>query len=813
MRVFCTVSGAPLCDPFVGHSADVTTVSFHPAHPDGQVLLTASLDGTLRTWNTQDGSMGMTLTAPGPVESMAVASRSNPHSRDTVYLSCWKRRREGDDGEGGRIHACKIGNKQSSERLIKVATPTQLIINPSGTLLGTFDRHTILIWLLSHKDCGTDYSQCLHRLHHTKRISVLACDMTGNVITAGDCTGRILLWRGILAERKTRPTQNDSEADLMSAENSLPCTTFHWHSRTVQCLSFTSDSAYLLSGGSEGVLVIWHLEDGQKSYLPRLGASLRGISPFPRDAARVAIACADNAVRLISISSMVVECAITGVMPAFFKPRYAASRRADLAEASRNNLRAEPSPAVSLEPRSGTIAFAAVGSSLQLYDHEHDRHVARLAIAPSNFVSSDGNSDEPMEPYVSHATFSRDGSILVTVDRKSEQTMSATDEGTFLSATLRPDETLRIWERQSPINSVKSEPSEGEFTCVCVCDAPHADYVTSTVIRGVAGEVSAMVCSVSVNGEVKLWIPTKFSNGGERAGWRCRSMMTHPGSPPPPVGAAAFSHDDSLVATACAEVIIWEPESCSLLHVLTPPTWDETLDPSSTQIITGLSFIADEPLLAAVSAVGLVIWNVMTLTVLRTIALSCADVVAHPTLPQFVVTTIPQSETCNDPVSLVRTRNTQRDSTCLNRTSGSLVVQYNGSEASPTKCWVTPGGEPQAVLYSSRVNGGIVIVTHNRRIVLVDTTMEDSKRAKHELSKLAMIRPSTATALRAFDTLQLTQRALKVYENTSGIGSSNAVGGESPWGELFNAPSHRLPPLTNLAPYFLDALLERRCSA
>ena len=55
--------------------------------------------------------------------------------------------------------------------------------------------------------------------------------------------------------------------------------------------------------------------------------------------------------------------------------------------------------------------------------------------------------------------------------------------------------------------------------------------------------------------------------------------------------------DGSPESAAGAEVIIWEPESCSLLHVLTPPTWDETLDPSSTQIITGLSFIADEPLL------------------------------------------------------------------------------------------------------------------------------------------------------------------------------------------------------------------------
>jgi WD40 repeat protein len=36
--------------PLLGHTADVTVVAFHPSHPPGQVLLTASLDGTLRAW-------------------------------------------------------------------------------------------------------------------------------------------------------------------------------------------------------------------------------------------------------------------------------------------------------------------------------------------------------------------------------------------------------------------------------------------------------------------------------------------------------------------------------------------------------------------------------------------------------------------------------------------------------------------------------------------------------------------------------------------------------------------------------------------
>ena len=817
VRVFCTVSGEPLGAPFVGHTSDVTTVLFHPAHPEGQVLLTASLDGTLKTWNAQDSSNGVTLTAPGPVENMAVATRNNSRSRDVVYLSCWKRGTEGDLPDGGRIHAYSIGKGRSIERLLKVATPKQLIINPSGTLLGTFDRHTVLLWLLSHRDCGTTgLSQRLLRLHHTKRLSVLACDITGNIVAAGDCTGRIHLWQGIAAVQTAKQTRNEFGAEFSSTEDSLPCTTFHWHSRSVECLSFTTDGAYLLSGGSEAVLVLWHLEIGQRSYLPRLGASLCGITPFPRDATRAAIAGADNAVRLISISSMMVERVIRGVKPSVFKYRSPASRLRDVDIKLGHGLRSQPSPAVSLDPGSGTIAFAAIGASLQLYDHELDRHVANLEISPRNFVGGDGSSDEPMEPYVSHATFSRDGSILVTVERRSEQAISAMACHTYLSSTSQPEETLRIWERQRPTSSVQPDKvGFTRFTCVCVCDMPHSDFITSTVIRGVAWEVSAMVCSVSVNSEVKMWIPTKFSRGGERRGWRCCSVLRHPGSPSLPLMSAAFSNDGSLIATASAEVVIWEPESFSLLYVLAPPTWDKKIEMASTRIITGLSFIAGEPLLAAASAAGLILWNMMTLNVWRTIAMPCVDVVAHPTLPQFVVTIMPQSDNSKDQVSFACSRNTQRDSIRLNRTSGCLVVQFDGS-ASPTTCWAMPGDGPQAVLHSSRAKGGIIIVTHDRKIVVVNRTKnDDAVRVEQESSKQVVVQRMLGTALKAFDKFELKQRVPTMEGNgvSTGIGSSIDVGGKNPWDDLFNVPSHKLPPLTNLAPDFLDALLERQSTA
>lgn len=48
----------------------------------------------------------------------------------------------------------------------------------------------------------------------------------------------------------------------------------HWHSLSVNCLNFSSDGSYLLSGGNECVLVKWILNKNEPTFLPRLGSSI-----------------------------------------------------------------------------------------------------------------------------------------------------------------------------------------------------------------------------------------------------------------------------------------------------------------------------------------------------------------------------------------------------------------------------------------------------------------------------------------------------------------------------------------------------------
>jgi hypothetical protein len=52
--------------------------------------------------------------------------------------------------------------------------------------------------------------------------------------------------------------------------------TLHWHANAVQTLNFADsfDAPFLISGGQEAVLVQWHLEKQDKTFVSRVGNAI-----------------------------------------------------------------------------------------------------------------------------------------------------------------------------------------------------------------------------------------------------------------------------------------------------------------------------------------------------------------------------------------------------------------------------------------------------------------------------------------------------------------------------------------------------------
>ena len=83
-------------------------------------------------------------------------------------------------------------------------------------------------------------------------------------MATGDATGRIRVYRGFAPAVAAAAEPEKAGAAAAGSpggvaggdgEGQLACATWHWHAHAVLALCFAADGAYLLSGGSEAVLV------------------------------------------------------------------------------------------------------------------------------------------------------------------------------------------------------------------------------------------------------------------------------------------------------------------------------------------------------------------------------------------------------------------------------------------------------------------------------------------------------------------------------------------------------------------------------
>lgn len=100
-------------------------------------------------------------------------------------------------------------------------------------------------------------------------MTCLAFHPTEEYFATGDEKGNIRLWYCL---------SDSLPFNVRGVEKKTQTTTLHWHAHAVSSIAFTSNGAYLLSGGEESVLVIWQLHTGKKEFVPRVGAPISTIA-------------------------------------------------------------------------------------------------------------------------------------------------------------------------------------------------------------------------------------------------------------------------------------------------------------------------------------------------------------------------------------------------------------------------------------------------------------------------------------------------------------------------------------------------------
>ena len=124
-------------------------------------------------------------------------------------------------------------------------------------------------------------SEASWKFNHSIPVTAICPQPSGTYIAMGDSAGQIL--------------------KIYSANQSQR---MHWHAHKVSWLGFTPDENFLLSGGEEGVLVLWHEGTGRTTFLARLGAAVMN---FAAGIDRYAVKTMDNVVKIYDSSYKLIH--------------------------------------------------------------------------------------------------------------------------------------------------------------------------------------------------------------------------------------------------------------------------------------------------------------------------------------------------------------------------------------------------------------------------------------------------------------------------------------------------------------------------
>eukprot|EP00750_Incisomonas_marina_P006245 INCI14384.3.p1 GENE.INCI14384.3~~INCI14384.3.p1 ORF type:complete len:1025 (+),score=154.79 INCI14384.3:243-3317(+) len=640
-----------------GHTQRVTSVAINPSNEFQ--LLSSSLDGTVRAWDFVDAvclrkwDIGRPIYNLIPVPAISstvvlVFSQGSGLPLPTAAGGIPKKPAHAPPAAWSVVPFQLDTNRLHDEKALTLKS--QVLPSPSvrhATLVVT-DGNNLHLW---HLDRG------LHEtLHHTQQITACSVHPRDGVIAIGDTSGKITNIYCISALNIDGEGSKDLTDAEASGSGSAPAATLdievvkqvtlenpivsvrHWHSHAVTALHHCSDDSYLLSGGSEGVLVQWQQqkEDNKPEFLPRLGGAILHISSSP-EADLYGVCCSDNSVVLISSASRKEVWRVRGLA--------AASSPAVAQSFGRTGIVVDPlSNCLVANDLEGT-------GSLQLFDMLSNSHAATVPITLQNFVAKQVHAHQslgaPLQPARFHAlvdkvAFSSDGSILSTLDYH------------------RGVQKLKFWHRTSPPEGSSDQLGAGStafFALNTVVDAPHTRDVTCMAYHPSRHEVA----TTSKEGKCKIWecralsseadtgsgsLPTASgstvgntadktpkqkdsgSGNGGRLLWRCRSTCEYRGLP---ASAVAFAEDGSLLAIAFgSNVTLWNPHTNTLLHVLPH-------QPSSERVRHVGFLRGSSPFLVACSARQVCVWNLLTLTLWwsHTDLPAITAFALHPTQPRF----------------------------------------------------------------------------------------------------------------------------------------------------------------------------------
>lgn len=745
-QVVATLSGEATV-PAQRHRAPITGMLLSPFNP--LQLLTCSLDGTIKTWDYLDSELHDDMNVGYPVCAMG----ANALWKHRLFVAVAK---EGESGTSSSkrnttIYSLQLGRASiqthkavKQVRLGKARDVTHLAVSPNGAWLVALSGSKVHLLSLHDTSAGfVKYSS-------ESRLTALAFHPDADTprFATGEANGKIKVWYCL--------EQFAALGRVPDGTDAAPTTTLHWHAHGVAALQYTPDGAQLLSGGEEGVLVLWKLSSGQaagsdaREYVPRLGAGIVAVAVahgFDNREQEYVARLADGSVAFVASLSLKLQ-------------RSFATVKCDATRAllDRDARAALPHP-LALDAAAGHVVLTAGHpSTLQFVDVGSHVHIRDVEVAPSNRVSRP--EDEALTPpRVQHVAFSHTPGAahaewMATVDGR---------EGGAYTSEL----SLKLWQWDARRKT---------YVLNTRIDHPHEHSITALSFSPRAGD-GLLLATAGAEGQIKTWRLTERTLKGARTEtfWVCRSSLGYRGTTP---RAIAWAPDGSLFAVAQGVfVTLWDPDTLVMQARLAAPE----LRAAEQCVFIGRK----GRFLAALGAWRLLIWDLIGQNVVYTAPYAVKHIVAHRdgllaavdeadgTLLYFVQ---PQRR---DAAAVYRAPRLLHGA-LLNVAPASEEVQLIGLGADGALLGLGAAAKKPAPV-AHTLHG---VALHDARATLFDELfgVEDAEHERVE----AMLRAD--------------QERMTASAADASVGEALA---------LFSAPAHLLPPVTTLLDAYVDALLPK----
>lgn len=350
----------------------------------------------------------------------------------------------------------------------------------------------------------------------------------------------------------------------------------HWHRKAVQTVRWSVDGNYLISGGSETVLVLWQLDTNAKQFVPHLSSTVVNLVVSPSGAS-YAVMLADNCTIILSTADLKATANIAGLqLPALdavpSKPVIAEKSIEDK-EAPKRHATAllhpvKPERLLVAVPASQSAASENTGypraALLQTFDISANAHISQQALARTNTTAREYGPDgaKVTEPEIKHMQISSNGQWLATIDQwrpNPNDTSALYVDSIRLDANAERREIyLKFWSWNTSTN---------EWELVTRVDMPHRQSrigLNGVLDLAIHPHQTSFV-SIGEDATVRFWapfdrnrngVPVKDSEGRTLVTWNTKAVLDLEGTNTsseqrvPKHASLAFSEDGSVLAAS-----------------------------------------------------------------------------------------------------------------------------------------------------------------------------------------------------------------------------------------------------------------------